>query len=147
MIYLKIVIVGNYVWDHTKPSTIFNYYLIKALKHFNSGRKSQIVTYFKKYQDIKFCHKTTFNFNYNGTDHSLPWCTSPISPQNKNKKPKKNSNKQNSDSPKARSTNSKPTKDQAKSSTKLKGKKKKKLSGKKSNDKMDIVKLLLALIS
>ncbi|GBB90748.1 hypothetical protein RclHR1_01780015 [Rhizophagus clarus] len=103
--------------DHTKPSTIFSHYPIKALKHFNSGGKSQIVAYFERYQD------------------------------NKNKKPTKNSNKQNSGSPKPRSTNSKPTKDQTKSSKKSKDKKKKKSSGKTSNDKIDIVKLLLALIS
>ncbi|GBC04309.1 hypothetical protein RclHR1_05600009 [Rhizophagus clarus] len=140
---------SNYwqLWDHTKPSTIFSHYPIKALKHFNSGGKSQIVAYFEKYQDVESCRKTSFNFNHNGTDHSLPWCASPISSQNKNKKPTKNSNKQNSGSPKAYSTISKPTKDTEKSSKKSKGNKKKKSSGNKSNDKMDIVKLRLALIS
>ncbi|GBC00899.1 hypothetical protein RclHR1_00400013 [Rhizophagus clarus] len=127
--------------DHTKPSTIFSHYSIKALKHFNSGGKFQIVAYFKRYQDVEICHKTTFNFNYNNTDHSLPLCASPISSQNKNKKPTKNSNKQNSGFPKARFTNSKPTNDQAKTSKKSKDKKKKKSLGKTSNDKMDIVKL------
>ncbi|GES86661.1 hypothetical protein RCL_jg20601.t1 [Rhizophagus clarus] len=70
------------LWDYNKPSTIFNHYLIKALKYFNSGGKSQIVAYFEKYQDVKFCHKTTFNFNHNSTDHSYPWCASSISFQN-----------------------------------------------------------------
>ncbi|GES96644.1 hypothetical protein RCL_jg14662.t1 [Rhizophagus clarus] len=114
--------------NHTKPLTIFSHYLIKAFKHFNSGGKSQIVTYFERYHDAEFCHKTTFNFNHNSTDYSFPWCASPISFQNKNKKPMKNSNKQNFGSPKARFTNFKPTKDQAKSSKKLKDKKKKKSS-------------------
>ncbi|GES73949.1 hypothetical protein RCL_jg4359.t1 [Rhizophagus clarus] len=90
---------------------IFVYDISAALKHFNSGGKSQIVAYFEKYQDVKFCRKTTFNFNYNGTNYSLPWCVSPIFFQTKTKKPTKNSNNQNFGSLKVRSTNSKPTKD------------------------------------
>ncbi|GBB94289.1 hypothetical protein RclHR1_23250001 [Rhizophagus clarus] len=135
------------LWDHNKPSNIFSHYPIKALKHFISGGKSQIVMYFEKYQDVEICRKTTFTFNYNGTDYSLPWCASPISSLHKNKLPMKNSNKLNSGSPKICTTNSKPTKNQAKSSKKSQGKKNKKSSGTKSNDKMDIIKLLLALIS
>ncbi|GES89229.1 hypothetical protein RCL_jg17157.t1 [Rhizophagus clarus] len=135
------------LWNHNKPSTIFNHYSIKALKHFNSGGKSQIVAYFKKYQNVEFCRKPTFNFNHNSTNHSLSWCTFPIFLKNKNKQPMKNSHKQNSSSFKAHSTNFKPTKDQAKSSKKSKNKNKKKSLDKKSNDKMDIVKFLLALIS
>ncbi|GBB83776.1 hypothetical protein RclHR1_10440009 [Rhizophagus clarus] len=95
---------------------------------------------------MEFCRLTTFNFNHNSTNYSFSWGASPISSQSKNKKPTKNFNKQNSGSPKAHATNSKPTKDQAKSSKKSKDKKYKKSSDKKSNDKMDIVKLLLTLI-
>ncbi|GBB95518.1 hypothetical protein RclHR1_25520001 [Rhizophagus clarus] len=53
----------------------------------------------------------------------------------------------NSSSSKTHSTNSKPNKDKTKTSKKLKDKKKKKSSGKKTDDKMDVVKLLLTLIS
>ncbi|GBB95384.1 hypothetical protein RclHR1_25200001 [Rhizophagus clarus] len=101
----------------------------------------------KKVEDMVKHRILRADQNLVNSDHSLPWCASPISSQNKNKKPMKNSNKQNSGFPKAHSTNSKPTKDTAKSSKKSKGNKKKKSSGNMSNDKMDIVKLLLALIS
>ncbi|GBC10222.1 hypothetical protein RclHR1_09450006 [Rhizophagus clarus] len=105
--------------------------------------------------------RTRFTFSHNDVDYFLPWCSAPFTAsqtQTKKSKDSSDSSKKtktndsskktkNSSSFKTHSANSKCNKDKTKTSKKSKDKKKKKSSGKKSDDKIDIVKLLLTLIS
>ncbi|GES91381.1 hypothetical protein GLOIN_2v1662849 [Rhizophagus clarus] len=147
-------------WERTaSPQEMFGHLPIKAIKHFETGGKVSIVVFFEKYENVEICRKTRFNFNHNDVDYSLPWCSAPLtasqtkqskdsSGSTKKSKSKDSSKKtKNSSSSKTHSANSKPNKDKTKTSKKSKDKKKKKSSGKKTDDKMDIVKLLLTLIS
>ncbi|GBB95020.1 hypothetical protein RclHR1_24610001 [Rhizophagus clarus] len=121
--------------------------------------KASIVIFFEKYDNVEICRKTRFNFNHNDVDYSLPWCSAPLTASQTTKfknssgssmvSKKNDSSKKskNSRSSKTHSANSKPNKDKTKTSKKSKDKKKKKSSNKKTDDKMDIVKLLLTLIS
>ncbi|GBB95978.1 hypothetical protein RclHR1_26580002 [Rhizophagus clarus] len=121
--------------------------------------KASIVVFFEKYDDVEICRRTRFNFNHNNVDYSLPWCSAPLtasqtsksknsSGSSKASKIKDSSKKsKNSCSSKTHLANSKPNKEKTKTSKKSTDKKKKKSSGKKADDKMDIVKLLLTLIS
>ncbi|GBB92703.1 hypothetical protein RclHR1_20440006 [Rhizophagus clarus] len=132
---------------------------IKAIKQFETGGKASFVVFFEKYDDVEICRKTRFNFNHNDVNYSLPWCLAPLTAsQTKKSKDSSGSIKKskstdsskktkNSSSSKTHLANSKPNKDKTKTSKKSKDKKKKKSSGKKTDDKMDIVKLLLTLIS
>ncbi|GES77984.1 hypothetical protein RCL_jg29487.t1 [Rhizophagus clarus] len=132
--------------------------IVKAVKQFSTGRKHSIVVFFKKYEDVKICKKIRFTFNHDDVDYSLSWCSALLSAtktkKSKNssdssKKSKKNDSSKktkNSSSSKTHLDNSKPNKDKTKTSKKSNDKKKK-LLGKKTDDKMDIVKLLLTLIS
>ncbi|GES96507.1 hypothetical protein RCL_jg14534.t1 [Rhizophagus clarus] len=128
-----------------------------SVKHFCVSGKSSIVAFFEKFEDVEACHQMTFNFNHNDQDYSHPWCKAPSSANskvftNKSKsssilsKPSKKDKK--TVPSKTRPTKSnKPAKDIKKTSKKSKNKKKsKKSSDKKSQDKMDIVKLLLQLL-
>ncbi|GBB96228.1 hypothetical protein RclHR1_27020001 [Rhizophagus clarus] len=147
-------------WERTAPSQeMFGNLPIKAIKQFETGGKASIVVFFEKYDDVEICRKTRFNFNHNDVDYSLPWCSAPLTASQTKKSKnsfgstKKSKNKdssmktKNSSSSKTHSANSKPNKDKTKTSKKSKDKKKKKSLGKKTDDKMDIVKLLLTLIS
>ncbi|GBB84638.1 hypothetical protein RclHR1_11200001 [Rhizophagus clarus] len=147
-------------WERTAPSQeMFGNLPIKAIKQFETGGKASIVVFFEKYDDVEICRKTRFNFNHNDVDYSLPWCSAPLTAsQTKKSKDSSGSTKKskskdssmktkNSSSSKTHSANSKPNKDKMKTSKKSKDKKKKKSAGKKTDDKMDIVKLLLTLIS
>ncbi|GBB85651.1 hypothetical protein RclHR1_12130008 [Rhizophagus clarus] len=147
-------------WERTAPSQeMFGNLPIKAIKQFETGGKASIVVFFEKYDDVEICRKTRFNFNHNDVDYSLPWCLAPLTAsQTKKSKDSSGSTKKskskdssmktkNSSSSKTHSANSKPNKDKTKTSKKSQDKKKKKSSGKKTDDKMDIVKLLLTLIS
>ncbi|GBB97386.1 hypothetical protein RclHR1_29830001 [Rhizophagus clarus] len=81
---------------------------------------------------------------YRLTNHKVQeflWFLSGVQKNDSSKKSK------NSRSSKTYSANSKPNKDKTKTLKKLKDKKKKKSLSKKTDDKMDIVKLLLTLIS
>ncbi|GBB96791.1 hypothetical protein RclHR1_28340001 [Rhizophagus clarus] len=144
-------------WKRTAPSQeMFSHLPIKAIKHFETGGKASIVVFFEKYEDVEICRRTRFNFNHNDVDYSLPWCLAPLTAsQTKKSKDsfgsiKKSKSKdsfkktKNSSSSKTHLANSKPSKkDKTKTSEKSKDKKKKKSLGKKTDDKMDIVKLLL----
>ncbi|GBB98815.1 hypothetical protein RclHR1_03330012 [Rhizophagus clarus] len=147
-------------WERTAPSQeMFGHLPIKAIKHFETGGKVSIVVFFEKYDDVEICRKTRFNFNHTDVDYSLPWCSAPLTASQtkkskdssgltKKSKSKDSSKKtKNSSSSKTHSANSKPNKDKTKTLKKSKDKKKKKSSGKKTDDKMDVVKLLLTLIS
>ncbi|GBB94659.1 hypothetical protein RclHR1_00240007 [Rhizophagus clarus] len=148
------------IWERTALSQeMFGHLPIKAIKHFETGGKTSIVVFFEKYDNVEICRKTRFNFNHNDVDYSLPWCSAPLTASQtkkskdssgltKKSKSKDSSKKtKNSSSSKTHSANSKPNKDKTKASKKSKDKKKKKSSGKKTDDKMDVVKLLLTLIS
>ncbi|GBB86924.1 hypothetical protein RclHR1_13370010 [Rhizophagus clarus] len=146
-------------WERTAPSQeMFGNLPIKAIKQFKTGGKVSIVVFFEKYDDVEICRKTRFNFNHNDVDYSLLWCSAPLTASQTTKSKnswflygvqKNDSSKKskNSHSLKTHLANSKPNKDKTKTSKKSKDKKKKKSSGKKTDDKMDIVKLLLTLIS
>ncbi|GBB88307.1 hypothetical protein RclHR1_14880001, partial [Rhizophagus clarus] len=147
-------------WEHTAPSQeMFGNLLIKAIKQFETGGKASIVVFFEKYDDVEICRKTRFNFNHNDVDYSLPWCSASLTAskttKSKNssgssrvsKKTDPSKKSKNSRSSKTHSANSKPHKDKTKTSKKSKDKKKKKSLSKKTDNKMDIVKLLLTLIS
>ncbi|GBC00154.1 hypothetical protein RclHR1_03770001 [Rhizophagus clarus] len=141
--------------SHT--NTIFSNYLIKAVKHFRIGSKSSIIPFFEKFENVKACQRTTFNFNYNDTDYFHPWCNTPsvISKvfTNKFKSPSSSSTKPSKKTKKTISTKIYPTKSNKlvkntkKPFKKTKNKKKfKKSSDKQPKDKMDIIKLLLQLL-
>ncbi|GBB99265.1 hypothetical protein RclHR1_34690001 [Rhizophagus clarus] len=144
------------LWDRNQPSHVFANYPIKAVKHFRVGGKSLIVAFFEKFEDVKACRQTTFNFNHNDQDYSHPWCKAPSSANskvftNKSKSssiPSKPSKKGKKTVPsKIRSTKSnKPAKDTKKTSKKLKNKKKSKSSNKKPQDKCQALITIINLI-
>ncbi|GBB93510.1 hypothetical protein RclHR1_21850001 [Rhizophagus clarus] len=147
-------------WERNAPSQeMFDNLPIKAIKQFTTGGKASIVVFFEKYDDVEICRKTRFNFNHNDVDYSLPWCSALLTtsktiksknssgPSKVSKKNDSSKKSKNSRFSKTHLANSKLNKDKTKTSKKSKDKKKKKSSGKKTDDKMDVVKLLLTLIS
>ncbi|GBC09918.1 hypothetical protein RclHR1_09200003 [Rhizophagus clarus] len=156
-VYILMTYLKNLVSGYSQ--LIFGNLPIKAIKQFETGGKASIVVFFEKYEDVEICRRTRFTFSHNDVDYSLPWCSAPITAsQTKKSKDSSGSSKKsktndsfkktkNFSFSKTHSINSKSNKNKTKTLKKSKDKKKKKSSGKKSDDKMDIVKLLLTLIS
>ncbi|GBB89769.1 hypothetical protein RclHR1_16570004 [Rhizophagus clarus] len=126
-------------YERTAPSqVIFGTLSIKAVKHFEIGGKASIIVFFEKYEDVEI---SSFTASQNKKSKDSSDASKKSKTVDSSKKTK------NSSSSKTYSTNSKPNKDKTRTSKKSKDKKKMKSSGKKTDDKMDIVKLLLTLIS
>ncbi|GES77996.1 hypothetical protein RCL_jg29498.t1 [Rhizophagus clarus] len=78
------------LWDHIKLSELFTNY-IESLKYFNIAKENHIMVYFKKYQDIEECCKTSFTFNYKEIINTMDWFNSLSADKHKqSKKSKRN---------------------------------------------------------